>query len=64
MTWKLYNRNGEWLGDYAKPEVGMSVLGTGDIGIRWMPLSETEFIGFSDGGAARFVLRKDKGSEQ
>ena len=37
----------------------MSVLGTGNIGVKWMPITDTQFIGLSSGGATRFVINKE-----
>ena len=58
--WILCNRNNEWLGSYDKLEVAMSILGTGEIGVKWMPITDTHFIGLSSGGATRFMLNKEQ----
>ena len=56
--WNLYNRSGDLLGSYDKLEAAMSILGTGNIGVKWMPITDTQFIGLSSGGATRFVINK------
>ena len=58
--WTLYNRNGEWLGCYDKLEAAMSILGTGDIGLRWHPISNDQYIATSHGGAIRFALVREQ----
>ena len=58
--WNLYNRSGDLLGSYDKLEAAMSILGTGNIGVKWMPISDAQFIGLSSGGATRFVLNKEQ----
>ena len=57
--WNLYNRSGDLLGCYDKLEAAMSILGTGNIGIKWMPITDTQFIGLSSGGATRFVINRE-----
>jgi hypothetical protein len=63
MSWHLYDRNGNFLGSYDKPEAAMCVLGTGEISMKWMPITATQFIGVSSGGATRFVLNKQPTGE-
>ena len=60
MTWKLYTREGEMLGHYGKLEAAMSVLGTGVIGVKWLPINATQFVGLSDGGAIRYILQQER----
>jgi hypothetical protein len=59
MIWRLYDRNDQLLGTFNTPEAAMSVLGTGEIGMKWLPLSPTHFIGISSGGTERYVLFKE-----
>ena len=49
-TWHLYNRQREILGTFTTLEAAMCVLGTNQIGLKWLPTSETSFVtpsGFS-----------------
>lgn len=56
MSWNLYDRAGNFIGTYARPEPAMSVVGTGEIGMKWEALSANQYLGLSEGGAVRFML--------
>ena len=56
--WKLY-RDGSFVGNYDKLEAAMCIIGTGQIGVKWLPLGSDQFIGLTAGGAARFVINRE-----